>query len=100
MMPGTYLYHVAYAADLLANAVLAGDPDQTVSSRCYEAAIIQGRWWWFPLYWYVNINAYVLRWTIGRLLGHRFGVDMPVNHCMDAYCNASIGKDDYHTYND
>jgi hypothetical protein len=100
MLPGKYLFHVAYAADLLFNAVCAGNPDQTFSARCYEGAVKKSYTRWILPYWIVNGGAYVLRWTIGRVLGYRFGVDMPLNHCEDAFCNASILKDNFHTYDD
>ncbi len=98
MIPGGYVFRVAYAADLLLNAILGGNPAQTVSSRCYEGAKIKAYRRWAVPYWVVNGGAYALRWTIGRALGYRFGVDMPINHCQDSYDNASIKTDDFRTY--
>lgn len=98
MLPGGYLFRVAYAFDCTLNALLAGNPDQTVSSRCYEAAVVKNISYWKPPYHVVNAGAYVVKWTIGRVLGYRFGVDMATNHCKAAYELPSIAKDNFHTY--
>ncbi|MFG6535544.1 hypothetical protein ACGYK5_17100 [Sulfitobacter sp. 1A16787] len=41
---GRYLLNVLIALDQLANAILLGDPDETISSRCAKAAYGSG-WW-------------------------------------------------------
>lgn len=39
-----YLRNIFVALDQLLNAVLGGDPDETISSRCAKAAFASG-WW-------------------------------------------------------
>ena len=39
-----YLFGLAIAIDQLVNALLAGDPDETLSSRCGKRAMVKGCW--------------------------------------------------------
>lgn len=39
-----YLWNLFIALDQLANAMIGGDPDETISSRAGKAAR-RGRWW-------------------------------------------------------
>ena len=80
-----YFRELGGALSQLLNAIAGGNKDQTFSARCYEAAVVKGYRRWLLPYWLVNAVFYALRWVIGRALGFRFGVDMPRNHCMDAY---------------
>ena len=41
----TYLLNLAIAVDQLANTVLAGDPDETLSSRAWRAEQSGQRYW-------------------------------------------------------
>ena len=81
----SYIYNWLRGLDELGNATLDGNSRQTISSRCYEAAVLKGIWYWKIAYYAVNAGAYALRWLFARPLGYRWGEDMPVNHCMDAY---------------
>lgn len=79
-----YFIELGSAASQFLNAIFAGNRDQTFSSRLGEAVSL-GKRRWYPAYWLVNGGAYVIRWVIGRVLGYRFGLDMPTNHCMWAF---------------
>lgn len=93
-----YLLEVGGGLSQLLNTLCGGNRDQTFSSRCYEAAVIKNKWYWQLPYQTVNGGAFVLRWTLGRLIGLRFGTDMPHNHCKDAY-DFPADNEHNHTYN-
>jgi hypothetical protein len=42
--PGRWAFNLAVAIDQLLNAVLAGDPDETISSRAHKARLKGRRW--------------------------------------------------------
>lgn len=95
---GGYIYGIAKGVDRTFNALTAGSVDETFSARCYEAAVVKSYTFWQIPYQLVNGGAYAVRWTIGRLLGYRFGVDMPSNHCEDAFLYPFAYRP--HTYDD
>jgi len=76
MSLGSYLYNLFRGVDELGNATLDGNSRQTISSRAYEAAIIQKRWYWRPVYHAINALNYGLQIVSGR---------KTYNHCRDAY---------------
>lgn len=41
----TYLLHLGIALDQLVNALLAGDPDESLSSRAHRMRLKGHRWW-------------------------------------------------------
>jgi len=41
---GRYVLNILIAVDQLANALMFGDPDETISSRCAKASYGSG-WW-------------------------------------------------------
>jgi hypothetical protein len=82
---GAYIYNFARGVDQLGNALMFGNSRQTMSSRGYEAAVLARLWYWCPFYWGVNGVMYTARWLFARPFGYRWGADMPVNHCFDAY---------------
>ena len=43
----SYLKNVAIATDQLANAILNGDPDETLSSRAYRMQQKGQKYWWW-----------------------------------------------------
>jgi hypothetical protein len=40
-----FFRNVAVAVDQLFNALLFGDPDETISSRAYKGKLMGNRWW-------------------------------------------------------
>lgn len=50
-----YLYGLLIALDQLANAILAGDPDETLSSRCGKRAMVKGCWLCLGLCWLLGL---------------------------------------------
>jgi hypothetical protein len=69
----TWAFYVAYALDLLANALIAGSPCETISSRCYRLDHI-------PIYRCLEI--------IINAIARPF--DGP-NHCQQSYENIKAG---------
>ena len=65
-----YCFNVLIGIDQLANTLIGGQPDETISSRCYRNS---------QKYWYARIGR-VLIDTVFRL------VDGP-DHCKQAYQN-------------
>lgn len=67
----TYLLKVAIAADQFVNAVLGGQPDETISSRVWRNSI-KG-------YWYARVAV--------RVLDTVFGWLGDSDHCRSSYEN-------------
>jgi hypothetical protein len=45
-----YLYNLALSFDQMVNAILLGDPDESISGRCGRAILSgQPKWWVVPL---------------------------------------------------
>ena len=70
-MLGKYIWNILIAIDQLANAILGGDPDETISSRAGKQ---QGKTMW----------ANVLCWFLNKL---------DTGHCKDAI-EEDEGKDE------
>jgi len=66
--PATYLWHLAIAVDQAANAILLGEPDETISARLGRWAQLQDRGW---------------RWRIARSLCGTLDLIDP-HHCEKA----------------
>lgn len=84
-MGRSWLHEVLIAVDQMANAVLAGYADETVSARAYrlgyrdEMRGVRGRWWWA---WRV---IDVLFWPQDFILRVKTGLWPLYGHCQRAY---------------
>jgi hypothetical protein len=50
----TWVKKVLIGLDQLVNAILEGDPDETISSRAFKAKL-EGKWWGFVLCKILNV---------------------------------------------
>lgn len=73
---GSYLYNFFRGVDELGNATLDGNSRQTISSRAYEAAMIEHLWYWRPAYHAINALNYAI-----QIARH----EPTYNHCKGAY---------------
>ena len=80
----TYFVEVAASVSQLLNAILGGNRDQTLSSRAYEAAVLENLLYWKPAYYAINGFWRLLKNGLVRL-GFSHAAAMPENHCEDAF---------------
>lgn len=67
MQASSYIKNVLIGVDQLANTVICGRPDETLSSRCYRNA---------QKYWYAKLGMFIL-----DLIFRPWGK----NHCYESY---------------
>ena len=67
-----YLANIMIALDQLVNTLLAGDPDETLSSRCGKRALIKRCWLCLGLCWLLGlVHRDHCLWAIERDEGKR-----------------------------